>query len=643
MAKLRHLLTIFLLTLFLVPSLASVAQVKADSYTPGPVFALSNGHTLTVQFDGFSSDVVANLTSALNVYVPKLLQIFYEPSVDYTVTIQYRSDVSDVCTAMGTTSPACSGSGVIYLGADWVSESSFDQMYGLVQELTHVLQLAPNGPDSVLSDDANQFYITPTALVMDDVLVTRPENDNPTFGYYLDSVSVSAEYGVEVAAAIYREASTNPHSGLTAKTMWLLLYRADHGVFKKMNSLLSQLAAQGGPQVGVDGFREVIRQSLSLQTLDGLPVRQWLAAEGMLTRDEVASFSAEPLFDRLNPEAIMVDRAVNVNAAESYAIFYDAATKISWGNAAYSGTKDPWGFDFGVFELGKSYLDIPPTSRIDVHLTTSTGVYDQSFLMPQYTTPNGPLPNWSVDDAFENAVVLASPDGWLRLINGTAYVNGQPWPVVNGVLRFTTATPTVNIDLPDGHHIENFVTYRALMVVGAFNLTALQVMHDTDQIRPTTTTTVAQSASTQPIQSASTTYYASNQPHFQCIIATAAYGSEMAPEVVYMRYVRDSVVGSTPTGKILRDDFNNWYYSWSPPIAQYISDKPLLRAVFRVLLVPIDISVRVADLAFHAVGGGNFGSILGFVFAAIISTLSYIVIPTALSVFAIRWAKRRWH
>ncbi len=210
-------------------------------------------------------------------------------------------------------------------------------------------------------------------------------------------------------------------------------------------------------------------------------------------------------------------------------------------------------------------------------------------------------------------------------------MNGQPWPVVNGVLRFTTATPTVNIDLPDGRRIENFVTYGTLMVLGAFNLTELQLMHDTDQIRPATTA-----------QTFSTTYYASDQPHFKCIIATAAYGSEMAPEVIYMRYVRDRVVGSTPTGKILRDDFNNWYYVWSPPIAQYISDKPLLRAVFRVLLVPIDISVRVADLAFHAVGGENFGSILGFAVAAIIAVLSYVMIPTALLVFAIRWAMRRW-
>jgi len=113
----------------------------------------------------------------------------------------------------------------------------------------------------------------------------------------------------------------------------------------------------------------------------------------------------------------------------------------------------------------------------------------------------------------------------------------------------------------------------------------------------------------------------------RCIIATAAYGSEMAPEVVYMRHVRDGIIGSTPIGKILRDAFNTFYYSWSPPIAEYISDKPALQALFRILLIPISIAVRIADTTFHAAGAGNTGSILGFTLAAIFTITTYIVLP----------------
>lgn len=636
MAKLRHLLTIFLLTLFLVPSLASIAQVRADGYTPGPLFTLSNGHTLTVQFALFSSAAVSNLTAALNVYVPKLLQVFYEPSVDYTVTISHGD--SCVGNIVG-----CAGTGFIYLTHNWDSAPLGwpDQVSILVREFTHALQFAPNGPASVLQDDADVFYVEPTAFGMQDILDPQPTVDNPHL-YYLDSALASADYGVGVATNGYSGIETNPPAptDIFTKSIWLSLYRVDHGIFKKVNSLLSQLAQQGGPQIKADGFREVIRQSLSLQTLDGLPVRQWLAAEGILTRDEVVSFSTEPIFTPSSYESVSVWGKIDVDGRKSNAIFYDAVTRIPIGESAYDGGKDPWGFDFGYFSL-RSWEYVHSASRVDVHLAASTGVYDRSFLLPLFDHPQLPapclttcFPNWSVDDAFENAVVLATPDGWLRLVNGSARVNGQPWPVVNGVLRFTTATPTVNIDLPDGRRIQNFVTDGTLMVLGAFNLTALQVMHDADQIRPSTT--VAQSASTQPIQTFSTTYYASDQPHFKCIIATAAYGSEMAPEVVYMRYVRDRVVGSTPIGGMIVGVWNAWYYSWSPPIAVFISDKPWLRAVFRILLMPVSISVRTADLVFNAIGGGNFGSVIAFLFAAMVSILAYMVSP----ILAIRLAWR---
>jgi len=107
-----------------------------------------------------------------------------------------------------------------------------------------------------------------------------------------------------------------------------------------------------------------------------------------------------------------------------------------------------------------------------------------------------------------------------------------------------------------------------------------------------------------------------------------------------MRYVRDNLIGSTSIGRALRDGFLTWYYWWSPPIAQYMSDKPVLQAVFRVLLAPVSVSVRIADATFHGVGGGSLGSLLGFTFAAVFSILSYIVVPSVLLVVAVRWIRR---
>jgi hypothetical protein len=123
----------------------------------------------------------------------------------------------------------------------------------------------------------------------------------------------------------------------------------------------------------------------------------------------------------------------------------------------------------------------------------------------------------------------------------------------------------------------------------------------------------------------------------KCIIATAAYGSEMAPEVAYMRYVRDNLIGSTPTGTRLRDAFNAFYYSWSPPVAAAIAQSSDLQALFRVLLGPIVAIVHTTAWIFTTLGSTDLASAVAFGLASILCASTYIVLP----VLAIRGAWKR--
>jgi hypothetical protein len=134
-------------------------------------------------------------------------------------------------------------------------------------------------------------------------------------------------------------------------------------------------------------------------------------------------------------------------------------------------------------------------------------------------------------------------------------------------------------------------------------------------------TTTEQTTSPQP---------STSTPSGRCIIATAAYGSEMAPEVVYMRYVRDRMIGSTPMGKVLRDAFNTFYYSWSPPVAHAISQSPLLQAVFRILLLPLVGIIHLTAFVFTTLGGGDLASITSFTIAAALSISIYVMLPAFL-------------
>jgi len=69
-----------------------------------------------------------------------------------------------------------------------------------------------------------------------------------------------------------------------------------------------------------------------------------------------------------------------------------------------------------------------------------------------------------------------------------------------------------------------------------------------------------------------------------CFIATAAYGSPIAPEVVVLRSFRDDVLLRSETGSALVE----FYYVLSPPVASLISRIGFLRALVRaVLLRPI--------------------------------------------------------
>ena len=155
----------------------------------------------------------------------------------------------------------------------------------------------------------------------------------------------------------------------------------------------------------------------------------------------------------------------------------------------------------------------------------------------------------------------------------------------------------------------------------------------------TTTTEVATTAVT--VTSHITTPITAQPPAPGCVIVTAAYGTRMAPEVVYMRYVRDELIGSSPTGKLLRDGFNAWYYSWSPPIAWAIAGNDALRALSRILLTPLVGIIHVTAYAFQALGGSEVASILAFTIAAALSISTYILVPVLLAVETSRWITKR--
>jgi M6 family metalloprotease-like protein len=67
-----------------------------------------------------------------------------------------------------------------------------------------------------------------------------------------------------------------------------------------------------------------------------------------------------------------------------------------------------------------------------------------------------------------------------------------------------------------------------------------------------------------------------------CFIATAAYGSAMAPEVDTLRRFRDGFLMTNAAGRALV----SFYYKASPPLADFIAPRPALRSAARFMLAP---------------------------------------------------------
>ena len=109
-----------------------------------------------------------------------------------------------------------------------------------------------------------------------------------------------------------------------------------------------------------------------------------------------------------------------------------------------------------------------------------------------------------------------------------------------------------------------------------------------------------------------------------CLIATATFGSELAPQVQQLREIRDNSLLQTESGSMFMESFNQFYYSFSPEIADLERENPVFKEVVKLAITPLLSSLSILNY----VDMDSEAEVLGYGISLILLNVGmYFVLP----------------
>jgi len=116
-----------------------------------------------------------------------------------------------------------------------------------------------------------------------------------------------------------------------------------------------------------------------------------------------------------------------------------------------------------------------------------------------------------------------------------------------------------------------------------------------------------------------------------CLIATAAFGSEMTSQVQFLRELRDNTILQTQSGATFMTGFNQFYYSFSPVIADYERENQVFKEAVKLTLTPLLTSLTLLNY----VNIDTEQEMLGYGIGVILLNIGmYFVVPAVLIISA---------
>ena len=115
-----------------------------------------------------------------------------------------------------------------------------------------------------------------------------------------------------------------------------------------------------------------------------------------------------------------------------------------------------------------------------------------------------------------------------------------------------------------------------------------------------------------------------------CLIATATYGTEMAPQVQLLREIRDNQLMNTDSGTSFMTGFNQFYYSFSPYIADMERENPLFKEAVKIGITPLLSSLVILS---HA---ESESEVLGYGIGVILMNVGMYFVAPAMLIYQVK-------
>ena len=125
-------------------------------------------------------------------------------------------------------------------------------------------------------------------------------------------------------------------------------------------------------------------------------------------------------------------------------------------------------------------------------------------------------------------------------------------------------------------------------------------------------------------------------PTTPTIPTTPTYGSELAPQVQFLREIRDNTVLTTASGTSFMTTFNSFYYLFSPAVADLERQNPVFKEAVKITITPLISSLSLLQY----VDIDTESEMLGYGIGIMLLNIGMYFVAPALIIFKLKNGKK---